>query len=358
MHGNYFDLRVLSSLSRRVSVVLTLHDAWLISGHCAHSFDCDRWQTGCGQCPDLGIYPAIRRDATAQNWQRKRDIFAQSRLYVSTPCQWLMSKVKSSILYEAAAETRVIPYGVDLSVFRPVDRAAVRAELGLEQDALVLTFAANGIRKNVFKDYQTMRGAVQTVAERSPQRKLIFLGLGEDAPTERIGRAQVRFIPFERDAGRIARYYQAADLYVHAARVDTFPNAVLEALACGTPVVATAVGGIPEQVKALPIGAGPHDTAMTPGDATGALTPLGDVRGMAFAIELLLKDGCLRQRLGENAARDARRRFDLGRQADAYLEWYRELLGGTNQAKGGSSLPRRASPAGYAPSGGRADPYL
>jgi glycosyltransferase involved in cell wall biosynthesis len=47
----------------------------------------------------------------------------------------------------------------------------------------------------------------------------------------------------------VARYYQAADLYVHAAPADTFPNTVLEALACGTPVVATAIAGIPEQVE-------------------------------------------------------------------------------------------------------------
>src|SRR5574341_819554 len=72
--GGYFDLRALSRLSQQVPVVLTLHDAWLLSGHCAHSFDCERWKSGCGLCPDLTIYPAVRRDSTAYNWERKRDI--------------------------------------------------------------------------------------------------------------------------------------------------------------------------------------------------------------------------------------------------------------------------------------------
>ena len=54
-------------------------------------------------------------------------------------------------------------------------------------------------------------------------------------------------------AETVAPYYQAADVYLHAAKADNFPRAVLEALCCGTPVVATAVGGIPEQVKGLKI---------------------------------------------------------------------------------------------------------
>jgi hypothetical protein len=58
--------------------MLTLHDAWLLSGHCAHSFDCQRWKTGCGECPDLDVYPASPRDATACNWRRKREILAEA----------------------------------------------------------------------------------------------------------------------------------------------------------------------------------------------------------------------------------------------------------------------------------------
>ena len=75
LHGGYFDLRALPWLSRQVPLVLTLHDAWLLSGHCAHSFDCERWKIGCGRCPDLSIVPAIRRDATAFNWRRKQRLY-------------------------------------------------------------------------------------------------------------------------------------------------------------------------------------------------------------------------------------------------------------------------------------------
>src|SRR5205823_12310089 len=113
-------------------------------------------------------------------------------------------------------------------------------------------------------------------------------------PEERLGNALIRFVPFENDAKIVARYYQAADVYLHAARADTFPNAVLEALACGTPVVATGVGGIPEQIV---------------NDQTGPIVAPGDAAAMANATVQLLRDSLMRMHFAENAARDAKTRF-------------------------------------------------
>src|SRR5206468_11861629 len=141
-------------------LVITMHDAWLLSGHCAHSFACERWQTGCGECPDLTIPPAIARDATAFNWKRKRDLYARSRFYVAAPSRWLIDKLARSILAPAVIESRVVPNGIDLEVFRPGDRATTRAKLDLPQDADVLLFTALSIRENVWKDYQTLRAAI------------------------------------------------------------------------------------------------------------------------------------------------------------------------------------------------------
>jgi glycosyltransferase involved in cell wall biosynthesis len=327
LHGGYFDLRALPELSRRVPVVLTLHDAWMLSGHCAHSFDCERWQTGCGHCPDLTIYPAIRRDRTAPNWRRKRDLYGRSRLWVATPSRWLMDRVERSMLAPAIAGARVIPNGVDLSVFRPASRAAARAALGLPAEVCVLLFAASGARSNEFKDFRLLRAAAARVAEQLEGRDVVLAALGEAGPVEWAGGAEIRFAPFEEDPEGVALWYQAADVYLHAARADTFPTTVVEALACGTPVVATAVGGIPEQVRSLEVDrragawAG-HDLDA----ATGVLTPAGDDGAMAAAALRLLGEQDLRHRLGENAARDARNRFDVEAQCLAYLDWYEEIL--------------------------------
>jgi glycosyltransferase involved in cell wall biosynthesis len=156
--------------------------------------------------------------------------------------------------------------------------------------------------------------------------RLLFVALGEEAPPERIGRAEIRFVPFQREPGQVARYYQAADVYAHAARADTFPNTILEALACGTPVVATAVCGIPEQVRGLRHpAADPQESSYPPERATGLLVPPGDAAALAAALGHLLGHDSLRERLGENAHADACRRFGLDLQVEAYLEWYQNL---------------------------------
>ncbi len=328
LHGYYFDLRALPWLSRQAPLVLTLHDAWLLSGHCSHSFACERWRIGCGSCPDLTIYPSVNRDGTAFNFERKRRIYGASRLYVAAPSQWLMDRVHQSMLMDGTVASRVIPHGVSLSVFRSVDgagdRADVRAALGVPRSARVLLFVASGIRENRWKDYRTLRAALALVAERLPEEPVLFLALGEDGPAERVGTAEVRFVPFQRESATVARYYQAADLYVHAAHADTFPTTVLESLACGTPVVATAVGGIPEQVKSLEPGFG--GARFGPDEATGMLTPPGDADSLAAAIVVLLQDDGLRRKLAANAATDARLRFDHDRQVSDYVAWYGECM--------------------------------
>lgn len=311
LHGNYFDLRLLPQLSHQTPLVLTLHDAWLLSGHCAHSFGCERWQSGCGQCPDLAIYPPIRRDATAYNWRRKNNIVRRSRLYIATPSQWLMDRLKQSSMHQAVVQTRVIPNGTNTPTFRPENQQLVRSKLRLPVDAKVLLFSANGIRRNPWKDYIMMREALARLSNSLPDMQLLFIALGEEGPPETIGRAQVTFVPYQQDARCVARYYQAADVYVHAAKVDTFPNTILEALACGTPVVATSVGGIPEQVD---------------NGVTGFLVPPSDPYAMASAISRILTDDALHSQMGVCAAEQARLRFDLNRQADQYLAWYREIL--------------------------------
>jgi glycosyltransferase involved in cell wall biosynthesis len=224
-----------------------------------------------------------------------------------------MDRVARSILQRAVVESAVIPNGVDLSVYKPGSRADARASLMLPQDARVLLFAANGIRSNPFKDFETLRGALSRVAEAYHERgPLILLALGEDCPDERVGAARIRFVPFQTDEEMVARYYRAADLYLHPARADTFPTSVLEAMACGRAVVASAVGGIPEQVAE---------------GETGLLTPVGDAREMAEAILALLADDERRRAMGERAAEVAREQFDVQRQIESVLGWYRKILG-------------------------------
>lgn len=327
LHGDYFDLRALPRLTHRVPTILNVRDGWLMSGHCAFSLDCERWKTGCGHCPDLTLYPAIQRDATAFNWQRKRSIFADSRYFVATASEWMMAGVRESIIATGAIDSRVIPNGVDTRTFRPRDRAAARATLGIDPNARVMLVAANGLRHNVWKDYRTLRAALEIVGAQPSPARTIVLALGEVAETESIGGIELRFVPFQTNSERLAEYYSAADVYLHAARVESFGNVLLEARACGTPIVATAIGGIPEQVRALagpwlPREIMPHDAS----SATGVLVHSLDPAAFAAAIQSVLGSDELRTTLAANGLHHVRQDFTLQQQAERFVAWYREIL--------------------------------
>jgi glycosyltransferase involved in cell wall biosynthesis len=308
LHGDYFDLRALTVLGRQVPLVWTLHDTWAITGHCGYYVDCQRWREGCGDCPDLKRPPAIARDRTAENWRRKRQVYKESRVAVATPSRWLMSRVEESMLQPW--RTQVVPYGVDRDIFKPGDRARARAALGLPPDSFICISVALSTRMtNPYKDFAAIDRARRILIGKRDNRELLFLYVGDmDGGSVETG---VKYTGHVADPGRVALCYQAADVTLHAAHADNFPCVVLEALACGTPVIATAVGGIPEQIRE---------------GETGFLVPRGDSQLMAERVQTLWHDEELRNRMGLAAAADARERFDLKRQAGQYLSWYQELL--------------------------------
>ena len=307
LHGDYFDLCALPHLSRQLPIVWTLHDTWAITGHCGYFMDCGRWRTGCGACPDLVRPPAVQRDRTAANWQRKREIYRQSRLAVSTPSRWLMNYVEKSMLHPW--QTRVIPNGVNLDIYHPGDRAQERALLGLPRDAFVIVFNAfSGAAANPYKDFQTVRTAVQHLKTKDAGGSWVLICIGGQAQPQ--DDPSIRYTGYLSDPQEVARYYRSANVLLHAANAESFGLIVTEAMACGIAVVATGVGGIPEQIV---------------NGETGFVTPRGDSEAMAQQVLWLLCHPEERQRMGEAAAVHARQSFDLKTQAATFLAWFAEL---------------------------------
>jgi glycosyltransferase involved in cell wall biosynthesis len=311
LHGGFFDLRLLPKVSRKMPFLLTLHDEWMMTGHCGYAVGCQKWSTGCGQCPDLTRYPPINRDLSTWNWRRKKRIAESSTFFLATPSQWLLDEAERSLLGQGIIKSRVIRNGVDLSIFHPANKEEIKVALQIPLKTKILSFVANGVQRNVYKDYLTIRESVRMVAERQPDENLLFIALGEAGSEEWFGKTKLVFVDYIQDPADVARYYQASDLYLHAAKADTFPTTILEALACGTPVIATAVGGIPEQVEE---------------GISGYLVPAEDSMGMADRIQQILADNELRQIMGRNASEIARQKYDLHRQVDDYLCFYEEIL--------------------------------
>jgi len=309
LHGAYFDLRALPHLTHAVPTLVTLHDTWLTAGHCAYTLGCERWRTGCGHCPDLARPIALQRDSSAANWRRKRELLGRSHVWIAGPSQWVLDRVAGSILEPAVVEARLVPNGIDTDTFRPGSAADARRELGIEPGAFVVAFAAQAADRSPFKDLAAIRRAIPRIADGLAARQVLLVALGADvAQTTREG--DTLLVPHVGEPAGVARYLQATDVYVHMAHAETLGLAILEAQACGVPVVASAVGGIPE--------------ALVDG-TTGLLVPEADDVALAAAVLSLAEDPARRTAMSEAGTRHVREHHSLDVMVDAYLALYEAM---------------------------------
>lgn len=262
-----------------------------------------------------GVVAAVRN---TDNWRRWHHV-----LLDRATARWVDRWISNSEAGRAAAITReqvppskivAIPNGVDLERFagrREEVRARLRAALGLSPDIAVALCVAN-IRphKGHFDLLATM--------ECLPESRVVLLMLGEDltggALRQEIGRRQlaeqVRVLGFVDD---VVPYYSASDVLVHAAWWEGMPNVVLEAMAMGLPVVATAVGDVPRLV--------------TDG-VSGRLVPPRVPAAFADALRRLLADPEGQVRMGCEGRRRAEAEFSLDRMVQRIEAVYCKVLEG------------------------------
>ncbi len=311
LHGRYFDLRELPKMSRRFPTVITLHDAWMLSGHCAHSFDCERWTSGCGHCPDLTISPGIRRDGTRSNWKRKQRIYQNSRLRVISPSRWLTNRVSRSMLGASALRVETIPNGVDTTIFKREAKEIARRELDLPENSVVIFTLADPSYRNRWKDFRTLVEACAQLRE-GPE-SIVIMAVGAPEEVRREGRIEWRMKPKILSKESLARHYQAADLYVHSAHIENFPNMILEAMACECVVIGTDVGGISEQIDP---------------NRNGWLSKAGDSVDLARCLKEAIGNQVKRQSMARAGWERVQNEWTLSLQMSRYERFYHEMMEG------------------------------
>ena len=246
---DFFDFRSLEAISNKYPTLLTAHDCWLMTGHCAHFFDCERFKSGCGNCPDLSISPSINRDRTKCNLKNKRKILSRSNAYLATPCKWLKTKFQESQIGDTFREIRVIANGINTDKFYPkADKKLLRDKYNLDQNSLIFSFVGNKTKDNPWKNFSLMYETLKELGNRL-QRKVIFLCIGEKVDLVTAS-PYFKFYSagYIRETAKLNDLYNCSDFYIHLAKADTFPNTILEAQSCGIPVFANPVCGIPEQI--------------------------------------------------------------------------------------------------------------
>jgi glycosyltransferase involved in cell wall biosynthesis len=306
--ADFVDYRAsLARLAARAPIVWTLHEMTPFTGGCQDADGCDRFTRACGGCPQLGSTQS--QDLSYGVWKRKRAVFqgiAPTRMRVVGANRWMAAEAQRSTLLRQFPVS-VIPYGLDTDVFRPIpDARHLLDGFGIKPSTRIVLLVADWTSSRR-KGFELLTSALDALPQ-EPETAVISLGRG--VPDLQSTLSHVHLGSLNQDR-LIAAVYSMADLLLVPSSQDDFPYTVLEAMACGTPVVGFRVGGIPDLVRE---------------DENSLLVSQGDVEALASAIHTLLVDDSRRVRMGRAGRDIAEREYSRTLQGERYLDLYGSLL--------------------------------
>lgn len=303
LYAYFLNLRpVLAFLAKRnIPVVYTFHCELPYTGKCGYAYDCERWKTGCGNCPQVKEYPvSFFFDFTAHMYRRKQTVWKKlNKVVITTPSQWLADRVAQSFL--RGRDIRAVHNGIDTqSIFYPRQTDSLRAELGLTDEKILLAVAPG-----LMFDRKGGKWVVQ-LAQRMKNENVKFIMIGIDDLSETF---PDNVIPMGKvmDQQKLAAYYSLADCFLLCSEKETFSMTCAESLCCGTPI-AGFYSGAPETVF------------LEPGALFG---PHGDLETLEKNVKLQLNAGFDREKL----ARDMQQLYSRERMYENFKSIYQELTG-------------------------------
>ncbi len=264
LHGHNCNLEMLFTYFKEKNIKLywTFHDCWAFTGYCTH-FDfvgCDKWQSQCYSCPQKGDYSWLF-DKSRTLYEKKKSLFASLDLTVITPSKWLADLVKKSFL--ADCDVLVINNGIDLDTFKPTE-SDFRKKYHLEDKKIILGVSYNWDKMKGVDIFERLSN------ELDDSYSFVLVG------AEYKGSGRIISLGRRENQSELAEIYTAADVFLNPTRQENFPTVNLEALACGTPVVAFDSGG----------------TAETVDETCGIVVPRDDYDALRQAVLRVCEESC------------------------------------------------------------------
>ncbi|MEN5344733.1 glycosyltransferase family 4 protein [Achromobacter mucicolens] len=312
IHSGFLSMQSLPAMTAEKPSLWTLHDPWAMTGHCIHPFSCQRWKTGCGQCPDLKTDFAIQRDTTALNFRLKRMAYRRSNFEILVASSWMENMVRQSPLMDGVPVHKV-PFGLDLDFFKPDDQAAAKARLGIEPHRLVLCF------RSVVNDFKGLQYVIEALDRLQTHVPICLLTLNDKGRIEKFkDRFQVVELGWTNDDSVMQDVYSATDLFLMPSLADSFGLMAVEAMACGKPTICFEGTALPEVV-------------FTP--EAGLAVPSRDSAALAAAMERLIGDPQERLARGARSRQLAEQHYDIRLQAERMVDVYERVIHGRQSGK-------------------------
>ncbi len=300
LHSNYISLPILLGYlaKKDIPTVAVLHDAWFYTGKCMHytKKGCYGWRGDCAGCrePENAI-PYWFSPCSAKQLQMKRELFCRiPRLAVVGVSDWITDEARKSHLGNAKIIRRIYNF-IDDAVFAP--RESERKKLGLPEDKKILFACAS--RFDATKGTQGYEHLMQGLGE---GYCLVLAGNIPDAVPLH-GMISVGNIS---DTETLAKYYNAADVFVSLSPQESFGKAMAEALMCGVPVVGSHLTACPEIAQGC-----------------GASVDVGDISAVARAVRKICADG--RGKWRDQCRIKAQENFSVEKNLQEYIDLFREI---------------------------------
>ncbi|MGB8214532.1 MAG: glycosyltransferase [Anaerolineales bacterium] len=313
--GSFFSLASLPRLDRLKPIVWTVHDAWPTTGMCIHSFECERWLTGCqGRCPHPRGNSLLRYYTPAIQWRWKQKIYRELDVTLVVASQWTLKRVQQSPLLNRLP-CELIPFGINLSVFLPRPKTVCRTELGIPENCDVVAFRAGDVSKDTFKGLVWLKEALM---EYEPQRPTCLLYFDEGKDFDALqGKYILRDMGYIRDETILAKILSAADIFLMPSLQESFGVMAIEAMACGTPVIVADGTSLPDVIHA-PLG--------------GLVVPAKNSTALVGAISQLLDNEEMRHQLGFQARRIAEQEYSFDLYASRHLKLYENVISNNRES--------------------------
>jgi glycosyltransferase involved in cell wall biosynthesis len=304
-----FRLKELSNLNK--PIIWTLHDMWAFTGGCHYSNGCDRYKNQCGFCPVLNSNR--EKDISRKTWKRKVETFMNMNMSIVTCSKWLGKCAESSSLLKMKT-VFVIPNTLDTHIFKPIEKNVARNILNLPQDKKFVLFGATSAASEERKGFkyliESLNLLYQNNVELSKKIEVLVFGASSSNEIEKLP-YRIHFLGNLYDEYSLTLCYNAADVFIAPSLEDNLPNTVMEAISCGTPVIAFAVGGIPDMIE--------HNR-------NGYLAKPYEPEDLAKGITTLLLNDHILAKMSTNARNKVLYEFNMNKIACSYLDLYKSTL--------------------------------
>ncbi len=305
LHGYYLNANLLLDFLAEYNkpVVWTLHDCWILTGHCCHFLlaDCQKWQRQCGRCPQKKVYPSSYVfDNSAKNHKEKiQRILAIKKLHFVAISDWIKSLISQSPL--KCVPTTTIRNGVDLAVFKPMSDFPVE-KYGIGAKKVVLFVSSVWSKEKGFDFIPKIANAL------GPEFDCVVVG-ASDAQIKSLSKYGVYAIKRTENTQELAKLYSYASVVANPTLQEGLSMVNIEAICCGTPVITFDSGGTRETIV---------------NEKNGAVVACGDVSAMVEKIkEYASKD---KKYFYEDYIESAKTHFDKNIAWNKYLELYNALI--------------------------------